>query len=260
MTVENTIQEQSRENPDQQETGVLSAQDVIYTEIERKEGPKTGPKGVLADYHYSRILARKMETLKAAERREYINNMHTAASASTPESTILPENKKYNLNVGRKIDNSNSDAEDSDNDLEDELCDDSFFEEYKRKRREEIDRLGSSKGYGILKKVTPFEYNEIVDQCSCTDSYVVVLLAMEKHEASQKFVGILSEIATRHKQHRFLQVDAEECDFSDPDVLPIILVYQHGKITGNHVKPQLLLPDQNNFDAKTVEKRFFTEL
>ncbi|PVU98590.1 hypothetical protein BB559_001449 [Furculomyces boomerangus] len=240
---------QNNDSDSENEILIKETEEVLNPTIEREWGPQTGPKSVLADYKHKKNL----------EYQEYQQeNQHKRDLMAKFSNRSIPETKTFQAKETKKdVSESTDDSELSGlSDLDSE--DERILEEYKNKRILQAEETRINSGIGYLKKVTPVEYTQIVDQYASDDIFVSVMLHLENHPISEKFKSELEKIAKKYTKHRFLQVDSVACGFTDPEVLPILLIYSHGELYANHVKANQDLEKPRHFDQTMIENKFFS--
>ncbi|KAJ1776364.1 hypothetical protein LPJ77_003505 [Coemansia sp. RSA 2523] len=193
-------------------------------------GPQTGVKGVIADYQQAQLEQRQRQEQEAA-----------AAKAAQPHYPA-PQNVDQTLFTKKEHELS------SDEDLDD-LDDDSVFKEYREARLAELHQTG----FGVLKDATPDEYVDMVDQHAQSDVSIVVVL-VNTSRASKRLVEFMQAEVGTFTNTMFLCVQASECGFSDPHVVPIILGYRYGELKHNIVRVVDQFADPINFERQHVAK------
>ncbi|KAJ2399554.1 hypothetical protein GGI23_002585 [Coemansia sp. RSA 2559] len=207
--------------------------------IQRREGPQTGIKSVIADYkHNLREQRMRREELAAAARAEY----------------AAESNRSINDNAGRtlwtKEDEQESEAELDALGLDEELV----FEEYKQERFKQMNSSASGNpALGTLSVVSPEEYVEIVDQQAASGVPVVVLLLGDGY-VSERLLSIFCQSVGEYSHALFLCVQAEECGFTDPDLVPIVLGYKNGELEHNLVRVVDQFSDSVNFEQADIKR------
>ncbi|KAJ2005737.1 hypothetical protein GGI04_000074 [Coemansia thaxteri] len=189
-----------------------SADDAVPAALH--DGPQTGAKGVVADYRHAR-----------RERRQ--RQEQEAAAARAAYAAAVDMRSTYDSSRGQTLwttDPSNIDSDDGD--------DDEFFAEYRRQRAAEMARAAER---NVLRDVAPDEYVEIVEHYADSGASVAVILA-DSSPVSARFEALVREAAPAFPLAHFLRVDAADCGFADPDLVPILLVYRHAELAHNMVR------------------------
>ncbi|KAJ1804364.1 hypothetical protein LPJ56_006751 [Coemansia sp. RSA 2599] len=201
------------------------------------DGPQTGVKGVLADYRHSQRHQRQQRDRQREAEKATYQAAANRAMADSGDRTIWTKDEK-----------------DSASDL-DELCSDEenerLFAEYRDRRVAELRRVAEKRGLGVLRDATPDEYVDIVEQQADSGAHVAVVL-VDQGEASRRFASFVEQEAGNFGQTVFLRVPADECGFSDADVIPIVLVYRYGQLKHNLVRVVDQLADPRNFEQRDV--------
>ncbi|KAI8319422.1 thioredoxin-like protein [Martensiomyces pterosporus] len=233
------------ENGDLQEDGDSHADDgsdgmghAVPPMPSTHDGPQTGAKGVIADYRHSRMQEQQRRSKELAAARAE----HSAAA----QRSI---NDIGDKTMWAKEDQ--EDEEDEDADLDDEAH---FFDEYRRRRMAELSRAAERSGLGSLKEASPDEYVDIVEQRADSGSFVLALLVDDDVAASRRLESFIRQECGKYPQAVFLRVQAEECGFTDAEVLPILLVYRYGELKHNLVRVADSFSDPHNFDSRDVAK------
>ncbi|KAJ2156145.1 hypothetical protein GGF46_005389 [Coemansia sp. RSA 552] len=199
------------------------------------DGPQTGVKGVLADYrHHQRSQQQAREEAAGVARAEY------AAMAQHGGSPA--DNAAMTQRRGSQASNSSDDIDALlDGDSGD--GDDRVFAEYRARRMAEVDRAAARAGLGVLRRATPEEYVDIVEQRADSGASVLVLL-VDGGRASERVEEYVRAEAGRFSHAVFLCVQAHECAFTDSSVVPVVLVYRGGELKHNlvHVVGQFADP------------------
>ncbi|OMJ12982.1 Phosducin-like protein [Smittium culicis] len=217
--------------------------------FDRQNGPKTGPKSVLADFNYKKKLDYEDYINEKNEKSEFIKAKHLNYNPK-PADTMWTKKEE----ASKQSENDSSDLGLSELDSDDEI-----FEEYRRQRIAENSKKMNSLGYGMLKPVSAIEYTDIVEKNSSTDVYIIILLHLHNLPESEMFKSELEKCAKR-LNHIFLLVDAIECGFKDHEVLPILLIYKNGELVGNHVKANQSFEFPGKFNDTMIQKTFLDSL
>ncbi|KAJ1846581.1 hypothetical protein IWW55_000638 [Coemansia sp. RSA 2706] len=183
--------------------------------------PQTGIKGVLADYRQHQW------ELQQQERRRLQEQKAAAPHIAVPQA--------HEQTMFSKSDNESDSESDSDSDLEE------ILNEYRTQRMAELN----------MRDTTPTEYVEIVDAQAATDTYIAVLL-VDGCAASQRLEKFIRAEVGSFLNTLFLRVPARDCGFTDPHVIPIILVYRHGELKHNLVRVVGQFSDSHDFGQHDV--------
>lgn len=193
---------------------------------ERTTGNLTGPKGVIADYRYTR---RKLTFNK-----------------SQPKPMTMP--KALSEETVSKDYNELSDADDQ-----------QFFEAYRKKRLQELaSRTKNTNPREIFGEVYQLDfdtYNQAIDRVD-KDVTIIVHLYELHIGLCQELHSILKELAGIYKYAKFCEIPASLTHSKFDDVvLPTVLVYRDKKLVNNLVRfiDEVLAPD---FTYHSVESIF----
>jgi len=195
----------------------------------RIRGGNTGPKSVLADY------AENKEWLKLRNEVENLRNEWKLQKSIAP------------------IQSTREEAEDQqcEEDYIEDDQDEKFFEEYKRKRIEELYSM-KSRTFGFLRKV---DKTSLVDEIDKEDSqvYIVIHIYEEYIPQCTKLNKYLQDLAIEYSRVKFLKAIASETLASiDPIALPTLSVYKAGERYITFMRLQDMLG--TNFTLDDVEK------
>ncbi|PVU91825.1 hypothetical protein BB561_004184 [Smittium simulii] len=229
--------------------------------IGRDGGPQTGPKGVLADYKYTKKAEYQKYQENIKEQKLYMQSI-SKVNPLEPVKTIWQKEETQVVKV-KKSDSSQQSDSDLDSSFElDELESDEekILELYKQERIENIKRELETQKKGELTKMSAIEYVEAVDRCASQDTLVVVLLHFENYPISERFKAQLEKLVYKYPNDKFIIVDSAECGFEDPEIMPILLIYQRGELVANHVKATNMLDNQTKFDEKMIDFAFLLPL
>ncbi|KAJ2716174.1 hypothetical protein H4R19_000802 [Coemansia spiralis] len=195
------------------------------------DGPQTGVKGVLADYHHS-----------LREQKRALNRAAKPAAAATPAParTATAVEEDSDSEIDRILDGGGEES-------------DRFFDEYRAKRMADQSRAAAQAGLGVLRNATPDEYVDAVDRWAAAGTHVAALL-VDNGRASQRLEEYVGAEAARFPQTAFLRVTAAQCGFTDPAVVPMLLVYRHGELKHNLVRVVDSFPDPLHFEHRDVAR------
>ncbi|KAJ2894651.1 hypothetical protein GGI21_005258 [Coemansia aciculifera] len=226
----------ARENGDAEDTkSASSATDTMPTATH--DGPQTGAKGVVADYHHAR--------------REQLQRLKQQAIAAKAEYTAAVDMRStHDSTGGQTLWTKDNDDGDDDDDIDDDL----FFEEYRKKRAAEMKSQTDA-----LIDATPSEYVDAVDQLADSGAPVVVLLTSDS-AVSRRLEGFIRAAAPKYAHDTFMRVQAAECGFVDADLVPIVLVYRHGELEHNMIRVIDRFRDPVSFEQSDVTRLLDTVL
>ncbi|CAI6007771.1 unnamed protein product [Closterium sp. NIES-65] len=115
-------------------------------------------------------------------------------------------------------------------DLEDDVDDDRFMEEYRRRRVAELRAAAARPRYGGVERITGPDFVREVTEAS-QSVWVVVHLFRDSVAACSIISNCLSELARSHPQTKFVRIVSTECIPNYPDAhLPTLLVYHKGAL------------------------------
>lgn len=120
-------------------------------------------------------------------------------------------------------------------DLEDDLDDDRFLEEYRKKRLAEMKETAKVAKFGSIIPISGPDFIREVSQAP-PDVWVVVLLYKEGFAACELLMKCLEELARRYPATKFVKIISTDCIPNYPDRnLPTLLVYNNGAVKANYV-------------------------
>ncbi|KAL4335900.1 hypothetical protein GQ457_07G022780 [Hibiscus cannabinus] len=120
-------------------------------------------------------------------------------------------------------------------DLEDDLDDDRFLEEYRKKRLAEMRQAAKVSKYGSVMQISGSDFVREVSQAP-QDVWVVVLLYKEGFPECGLLLGCLEELAVKYPATKFVKIISTDCIPNYPDRnLPTLLVYNSGAVKANYV-------------------------
>eukprot|EP00128_Syssomonas_multiformis_P017370 Colp12_sorted_trinity150504_noHs@3841 len=178
-------------------------------------GPRTGPKGVLADYKRYQQAQQAQKQLEHAQLLELVN-----------KTALLGLQKE----------------DEDDGFFEDE--DDEFMKQYMEKRLAEMKNTQAPKNvslnrsdlpvFGTLKQLSRAEYVDIIDN-EHPEVYTIIHLFERFVPACSRFNECLRVLAKRYLHTHFFFITASEAsDKFASNALPAILVYHKGELVCNH--------------------------
>ncbi|KAJ2799421.1 hypothetical protein H4R21_003553 [Coemansia helicoidea] len=197
-------------------------------------GPQTGVKGVLADYHHSQREHRRR--LEQAARPAAIAAAAPAPAAEEEEDGDADSDSEIDRILGGDGDESAR-----------------FFDDYRAKRMGEQSRAAAQAGLGVLRDASPDEYVDAVDRWAAAGAHVAAVL-VDQGRAAQRLDEYIGAEAARFPHTAFLRVQAAQCGFSDPAVVPMLLVYRHGELRHNLVRVVDSFPDPLQFERRDVAR------
>ncbi|CAA0820132.1 Thioredoxin superfamily protein [Striga hermonthica] len=120
-------------------------------------------------------------------------------------------------------------------DLEDDLDDDRFLEEYRKKRLAEIRESSKIARFGSVIPISGSDFVREVSQAP-QDLWVVVLLYKDGYPECRLLLQCLEDLSKRYHATKFVKIISTECIPNYPDRnLPTILVYYNGAVKATHV-------------------------
>ncbi|KAK9837828.1 hypothetical protein WJX74_005890 [Apatococcus lobatus] len=118
-------------------------------------------------------------------------------------------------------------------DLEDETGDDTFLDQYRQQRLQELKTASASLSFGNLREIQRSEWLAEVTNAG-TEVWVVVHLFKDNVPDCKIMTQCLQELAKKHSQTKFLQIISTEAISSFPDRnLPTLLVYHDTRCIQN---------------------------
>ncbi|MED6218842.1 hypothetical protein PIB30_030285 [Stylosanthes scabra] len=142
-----------------------------------------------------------------------------------PDPDSLPKDKDW-------LDSKN---EDELEDLEDDLDDDRFLAEYRKKRLAEMKETAKVLRFGSVVPISGSDFIREVSQAP-PDVWVVVILYKEGIAECGVLMQCIEELATRYPATKFVKIISTDCIPNYPDLnLPTLLVYNNGAVKGNYV-------------------------
>ncbi|KAJ6846588.1 phosducin-like protein 3 [Iris pallida] len=120
-------------------------------------------------------------------------------------------------------------------DLEDDLDDDRFLEEYRKKRLAEMREAVRVARFGSVLPISGSDFVREVSQAPA-DVWVVVFLYKDGIAECGILLKCLEELATRYPATKFVKIISTDCIPKYPDCnLPTVLVYNNGAVKANYV-------------------------
>ncbi|CAN1321730.1 Viral IAP-associated factor homolog [Linum perenne] len=120
-------------------------------------------------------------------------------------------------------------------DLEDELDDDRFLEDYRKKRLAEMKEAAKVAKFGSVVPISGSDFVREVSQAP-PEVWVVVLLYKDGYQECGVLLGCLEELAKRYPATKFVKIISTDCIPNYPDRnLPTLLVYNSTAVKANYV-------------------------
>ncbi|KAH6790995.1 Thioredoxin superfamily protein [Perilla frutescens var. frutescens] len=120
-------------------------------------------------------------------------------------------------------------------DLEDDLDDDRFLEEYRKQRLVEMREAAKIAKFGSVIPISGSDFVREVSQAP-QDVWVVVLLYKDGFSECRLLLECLEDLARRYPATKFVKIISTECIPNYPDCnLPTILVYNNSAVKATHV-------------------------
>ncbi|KAF5755215.1 putative phosducin, thioredoxin-like domain, Thioredoxin-like superfamily [Helianthus annuus] len=120
-------------------------------------------------------------------------------------------------------------------DLEDDLDDDRFLQEYRRKRLAEMKKVVKIAKFGSIVPISGSDFVREVSQAP-PDVWVVVILYKDGYPECGVLMQCLEELATMYPATKFVKIISTDCIPNYPDRnLPTVLVYNNGAVKANYV-------------------------
>ncbi|WJX14660.1 hypothetical protein P8452_04885 [Trifolium repens] len=120
-------------------------------------------------------------------------------------------------------------------DLEDDLDDDRFLQEYRKKRLAEIQEAAKVLRFGSVTPISGSDFVREVSQAP-SDVWVVVILYKDGIPECGVLMECIEELATMYPATKFVKIISTDCIPNYPDCnLPTLLVYNNGAVKGNYV-------------------------
>ncbi|PVV04511.1 hypothetical protein BB560_000989 [Smittium megazygosporum] len=235
-----------------------------HAPIYRDYGPQTGPKGVIADYKHSKTVQYEAHLDKLAEKKRFINTYY-GSKQSNPVRTMWQKEEPTELSSIASERKSMDSCPISDFEIDKDLDEidseeERILNEYKKEKLLKLQGVSENTPKSLLVEMSAVKYAEYVDSLASKDVYIVVLLHFKDYPVSERFKTMLEKLVVKYPQHKFIKVDAKECGFDDYQVMPILLVYLHGKLIGNHVRASSMLESFSKFDEKMIDSVFISVL
>jgi len=119
------------------------------------------------------------------------------------------------------------------NEMEDDMIDDPIFEEYRRKRMQEIVDYRKGAKYGSMLEISEPQFVDEVTKCK---DWVILHLYSNSVMESKVMDQLLSTLAAKFPHTKFLKIISTQCIRNYPDTnLPTILVYRGGELVKQFV-------------------------
>ncbi|KAK9272267.1 hypothetical protein L1049_002638 [Liquidambar formosana] len=145
----------------------------------------------------------------------------------SPDEDSLPKDKAW---VDEKTEEELEDLEDDPN-----LDDDSFLQEYRKKRLAEMREAVKIAKFGSVIPISGSDFVREVSQAP-SDVWVVVILYKEGIPECGMLLQSLEELAKRYPATKFVKIISTDCIPNYPDRnVPTLLVYNNGAVKANFV-------------------------
>nr|GEV14220.1 hypothetical protein [Tanacetum cinerariifolium] len=119
-------------------------------------------------------------------------------------------------------------------DLEDDLDDDRFLQEYRRKRLAEMKQVVKIAKFGSIIPISGSDFVREVSQAS-SDVWVVVILYKDGYPECGVLMQCMEELAAMYSATKFVKIISTDCIPNYPDQnLPTVLVYNNGAVKANY--------------------------
>ncbi|PUZ58395.1 hypothetical protein GQ55_5G506800 [Panicum hallii var. hallii] len=119
--------------------------------------------------------------------------------------------------------------------LEDDLDDDRFLEQYRKLRLAELREAAKAARFGSIVPITGSDFVREVSQAP-SDIWVVVFLYKDGIPECGLLQNCLEELATRYAATKFVKIISTDCIPNYPDRnVPTILVYNSSAVKGTYV-------------------------
>ncbi|MFS8032242.1 putative phosducin, thioredoxin-like domain, Thioredoxin-like superfamily [Helianthus anomalus] len=120
-------------------------------------------------------------------------------------------------------------------DLEDDLDDDRFLQEYRRKRLAEMKKVVKIANFGSIIPISGSDFMREVSQAP-PNVWVVVILYKDGYPECGVLMQCLEELATMYPATKFVKIISTDCIPNYPDRnLPTVLVYNNGAGKANYI-------------------------
>ncbi|CAD6341952.1 unnamed protein product [Miscanthus lutarioriparius] len=136
--------------------------------------------------------------------------------------------------------------------LEDDLDDDRFLEQYRKMRLAELREAAKASRFGSIVPITGSDFVREVSQAP-SDVWVVVFLYKDGIPECGLLQNCLEELATRYPATKFVKIISTDCIPNYPDRnVPTILVYNNSAVKGTYVGLQ-------KFGGKRCTPEYYTK-
>ncbi|KAI5656644.1 hypothetical protein M9H77_25437 [Catharanthus roseus] len=120
-------------------------------------------------------------------------------------------------------------------DLEDDLDDDRFLLEYRKKRLDEMREAAKIAKFGSVMPISGSDFVREVSQAP-SDVWVVVILYKDSYPDCELLLQCVEELARKYPATKFVKIISTDCIPNYPDCnLPTVLVYNNGAVKANYV-------------------------
>ncbi|KAK9062891.1 hypothetical protein SSX86_020081 [Deinandra increscens subsp. villosa] len=161
-----------------------------------------------------------------------LGNLPPKPPAFKPDPFIPAEDEDSKPKDKNWIDNK---TEEQLEDLEDDLDDDRFLQEYRRKRLAEMKQIVKIAKFGSIIPISGSDFVREVSQAP-SDVWVVVILYKDGYPECGVLMQCLEELATMYPATKFVKIVSTDCIPNYPDRnLPTVLVYNNSAVKANYV-------------------------
>jgi len=214
------------------------------SEIKEEESWKgiatnTGPKGVIKDWQRFKQLEQQKNQESEAEKRKLVKKLALTCKSADLDSHLEEENLTNQVSV---------------EDLEKDIMEDAFFQEYVRKKFIEMNRrlVNLPKFGNVIELNSEMFLSEIDNENKLVK--IIIHIYDQKMSECRLMNECLNQIAKDYLVVKFCKVKSSEINLSDKfkkSGCPALLIYQGGELIGNFVKMNDEFGDE--FCASDVE-------
>ncbi|KAL4577083.1 hypothetical protein LXL04_013185 [Taraxacum kok-saghyz] len=185
----------------------------------------------MADYHFVYKDVEGASTQWDDIQRK-LGNLPPKPPAFKPDPFTPAEDEDSQPKTKSWIDNK---TEEELEDLEDDLDDSRFLEEYRRKRLAEMKQVVKIAKFGSIIPISGSDFVREVSQAP-SDVWVVVILYKDGYPECGVLMQCVEELARMYSATKFVKIISTECIPNYPDCnLPTVLVYNNGAVKANYV-------------------------
>ncbi|CAI9272850.1 uncharacterized protein LOC111888856 [Lactuca sativa] len=185
----------------------------------------------MADYHFVYKDVEGASTQWDDIQRK-LGNLPPKPPAFKPDPFTPAEDEDSKPKTKSWIDNK---TEEELEDLEDDLDDNRFLEEYRRKRLAEMKQTVKVAKFGSVIPISGSDFVREVSQAP-SDVWVVVILYKDGYPECGVLMQCVEELATMYSATKFVKIISTDCIPNYPDCnLPTVLVYNNGAVKANYV-------------------------